>query len=668
MEVSTRYQILCESSIIAHNATWVSELDNIKNEYSLLLVEDESIIALAEKRDLESYGYTVHHAGDAESAIARAKNPDIDLVLMDIDLGSNSADGTTAAREILAERVIPIVFLSSHTERAIVEKTEAITSYGYVVKNSGITVLDASIKMAFRLFEAREREQHHKKRLQLQGAALESTTSPVVITDRHGAVEFVNEAWESLTGYSREEVLGGHYRLMETDLIDEDLYNRVWGIISSGTAWRGELTSRTKAGEQYHELTTITPITDGSGAITHYVAIKQDLSDKLQHEEELSRHNAELRATEEELRQSNEELRVVQDEMREYIETLVFANDELRLSENRFRNLVEAQSSYVIRTDIEGNYTYINRRFAEDFAHPQEKLIGNASMDSIIPEDHPKVFDVIQSLLKDPDTPLQIELRKPRSNGNIVSTLWSFSCITNSDNEPVEIQCVGFDISERAALERALQNKLHEKETLLKEVHHRIKNSIASIVQILQLQENYVSGSEAKQALRETANRIESMKYVYDMLLRSEKYEELSARAYILSLLESIQTFYDSDTRIAVSADIEDVRLGARTAFLLGIIVNELLTNAFKYAFPPERRASEADFIHISLTTEGSDSDKGSLHLVVRDNGIGSGSAARANDTQGLGSLLVHSLAEQQGGSAVMESENGTTWRVTIHV
>lgn len=638
----------------------------LKNEYTLLLVEDESIIALAEKRDLQSYGYRVHHVRDAESAIARAKEPDIDLILMDIDLGSASADGTEAARAILSTRDVPIVFLSSHTERTIVEKTEAITSYGYVVKNSGITVLDASIKMAFRLFEAREREQHHKQRLLLQGEALESTTSPVVIADRTGTVEFVNEAWQSLTGYSRDDALGGSYRLLESDLIDDHLYDSIWEILSSGTAWRGELTSRTKAGEPYHELTTITPITDDTGAITHYVTIKQDLTDKLHHEEELSRHNAELRATEEELRQSNEELQVVQDELREYIETLMFANDELRLSENRFRNLVEAQSSYVLRTDLDGNYTYINRRFAEEFAHPQEKLIGSYSMDSIIPEDHPKVAAATQSLLSDPDTPIQLEIRKPRSNGSIVSTLWSFSCITNSESEPVEIQCVGFDISERAALEQAMKNKLYEKETLLKEVHHRIKNSIASIAQMLQLQAGYVTGNEAKDALDETARRIESLKSVYDMLLRSEHYEELSSRAYILSLLESIQQFYDSDGLVEVSAQIDDFRIGTRIAFLIGIIVNELLTNAFKYAFTTERVSNEPNRIRIALSRDRS--DQSSLQLTVGDNGVGAATAPLSDSSRGLGSLLVHSLAEQQGGSAVMEAGNGTTWTVTFRV
>ncbi|MFZ4616907.1 MAG: response regulator, partial [Rectinemataceae bacterium] len=122
---------------------------------SLLLVEDEFLVATNEKTQLEKYGYVVLTASSGEEAIALTKcNPSIDLILMDINLGAG-IDGTQAAEMILKDHDIPILFLSCHIEPEVVEKTEKISSYGYVVKNSSITVLDASIKMAFKLFESR---------------------------------------------------------------------------------------------------------------------------------------------------------------------------------------------------------------------------------------------------------------------------------------------------------------------------------------------------------------------------------------------------------------------------------------------------------------------------------------------------------------------------------
>lgn len=128
---------------------------------TLLLVEDEAILAMSEKMQLEQFGYAVNIVNTGEKAIAAIKAmPEIDLVLMDINLG-DGIDGTQAAEIILKEHDLPIVFVSSHTEREVVEKTEKITSYGYVVKNSSITVLDASIKMAFKLHLANKDVKNH---------------------------------------------------------------------------------------------------------------------------------------------------------------------------------------------------------------------------------------------------------------------------------------------------------------------------------------------------------------------------------------------------------------------------------------------------------------------------------------------------------------------------
>ncbi len=124
---------------------------------TILLVEDESVTSIVTTITLQKFGYDVLTADSGVNAVdTAASNKNIDLILMDIDLGEG-IDGTEAAAIILKDRDIPVVFLSSHTEPEIVEKTEKITSYGYVVKNSSTTVLDASIKMAFKLFDANQK-------------------------------------------------------------------------------------------------------------------------------------------------------------------------------------------------------------------------------------------------------------------------------------------------------------------------------------------------------------------------------------------------------------------------------------------------------------------------------------------------------------------------------
>ncbi len=128
----------------------------------ILLVEDEAIICMATRMILERNGFDVVSASNAIKSIeTMEENLSIDLVLMDINLGEGM-DGTEAAEAILANHDVPIIFLSSHTEPEVVEKTEGITSYGYIVKNSGETVLLASIKMAFKLFESKRALAHSR--------------------------------------------------------------------------------------------------------------------------------------------------------------------------------------------------------------------------------------------------------------------------------------------------------------------------------------------------------------------------------------------------------------------------------------------------------------------------------------------------------------------------
>ncbi len=131
---------------------------NETEQKHILLVEDESLTAQIEGRHLKSLGYTLTKVSSGEQAIqiVRTEDPPPDLILMDIFLG-DGMDGTDAAEQILAIADIPIVFVSSHIEREIVERTERISSYGFVFKDAGFPVLEATIKMAFKLHEARSR-------------------------------------------------------------------------------------------------------------------------------------------------------------------------------------------------------------------------------------------------------------------------------------------------------------------------------------------------------------------------------------------------------------------------------------------------------------------------------------------------------------------------------
>ncbi len=173
---------------------------------TILLVEDEAVIAMNELSALRAEGYSAIHASSGLQAVevVRSSPVPIDLILMDIDLGPGM-DGTEAAREILKEHSIPVVFLSSHTEKQVVEKTKAITSYGYIYKNAGDVVLLASIDMAFKLYEAHRKIEESEKRY---SDLFNNMLVGVLQTTPEGRFTYVNPSVARALGYeSPDEML-----------------------------------------------------------------------------------------------------------------------------------------------------------------------------------------------------------------------------------------------------------------------------------------------------------------------------------------------------------------------------------------------------------------------------------------------------------------------------
>jgi PAS domain S-box-containing protein len=190
-----------------------------KEQKTILLVDDDAISGLNLSSHLAEYGYNVVQVLTGQKAIDAINNKvnKIDLVLMDINLGEK-LDGTDIARKILKTHDIPLLFHSSYIERDVVNRTENITSYGYVVKN-GITVLDASIKMAFRLFEANQLLKNQRKEIETKNQNLEmlekryhrlfeSARDGILILDADdGMIVDVNQYLIEMLGYSKEQFL-----------------------------------------------------------------------------------------------------------------------------------------------------------------------------------------------------------------------------------------------------------------------------------------------------------------------------------------------------------------------------------------------------------------------------------------------------------------------------
>ena len=230
------------------------------------------IIAMMETKQLEKAGYHVRKAMNGKAAIDLVdSNPEaVDLILMDIDLGPGM-DGTETASEILKAHEVPVVFLSSHVEKDIVQKTEKITSYGYVVKNSGLVVLDASIKMAFKLFAAHRSIQAQKTEIEVAYEDLKSAerrlmkseelfrkafmTSPDSININRlddGTYVNVNEGFTKIVGYTLDEIFGKTSVDINIWVDPEDRFRLVKKIMEKGQVENLEAKFRKKKRQRRH--------------------------------------------------------------------------------------------------------------------------------------------------------------------------------------------------------------------------------------------------------------------------------------------------------------------------------------------------------------------------------------------------------------------------------
>lgn len=249
---------------------------------------------MAETQQIRDMGYDVVAAYSGDQAVkAVAEHPEIDLVLMDIDLGAGP-DGTEVSRTILAIRDLPILFLSSHNEPDIVERTEAVTSYGYVVKNSGTTVLKASIRMAFRLFESHLRE---RDLAETADRYLNVVAEIVLVLDADGTILRLNESGHRLLGYQNGELIGSNW--LETCLPD-------WEREAVTAIFRGRLDPAaintehyendviTRTGRIRHILWHNTILTGVDGGAIGILSSGEDITDRAELEATLRGERANL--------------------------------------------------------------------------------------------------------------------------------------------------------------------------------------------------------------------------------------------------------------------------------------------------------------------------------------------------------------------------------------
>ncbi len=297
----------------------------------------------------------------------------------------------------------------------------------------------------------------------------------------------------------------------------------------------------------------------------------------------------------------------------------------------------------------DGSIVYVNEGFSALSGFTRDESIGKSTSDLKIwqnSDDRQKVITQLQ----EKGSCENVEAVFQHKDGSQLSGIISAKIIA-LQGAP-HIISVTRDITDRKLAEDQVKSLLAEKELLLREVHHRIKNNMNVITSLLSLQADTLNDPSAIAALQDSQNRVRSMMVLYDKLYRSADFREISAKEYLTSLIDEIIRNFPNHGPVTVEKQIDDFILDAKTLSPLGMILNELLTNTMKHAFIGRDKGIMGVFFSVK---------DNHATLIVQDNGIGIPESIHiANSSTGFGMQLVGLLAEQLEGSMKVERNNGT--------
>jgi PAS domain S-box-containing protein len=330
---------------------------------------------------------------------------------------------------------------------------------------------------------------------------------------------------------------------------------------------------------------------------------------------------------------------------------------ELRESEQRFRHLLENVQLVALTVDRDARITFANEYTVGLTGWSNDELLAMDLLDVVVPPEG-MTRQAYREAVRTGAVAAHFEgelITKPGARRMIA---WNTTVSHNAEGTVAGIAILGEDITERKRAEEKLSASLKEKELLVREVYHRVKNNLQTISSLLSLQSESIADPATREMFVENQHRIRSMTMIHERLYRSNSLSRIDMREYLQGLANSLFRSYAMNRNIALHVDVRDVVLSADASIVCGLIVNELLSNTLKHAFPGDRAGE------ITLTMFPG--DHGTYALTFADNGIGLPPGLDIHATRTLGMNLITSLTQQLHGDIEISTESGTRYVITM--
>jgi two-component system sensor kinase len=577
------------------------------NEYiNILIVEDfPPDVELAEReinKTLQSCAFRLVETGDDYLAALEEFQPDI--IISDYKLPR--FDGLTALR--LAQEnapLTPVIILTSAINEDTAVECMKRGATDYVIKEH-IKRLGQAVVHALEERQLREERRRAGEALRASEerfrSLYENATVGIYRTTPEGRILMANPAAVRMLGYSSFDELAQH-DLEKTGF--EPFYRRIefrQRLVREGVITGLESAWIKKDGSTIYVRESARAVHDGKGNILYYDGTFEDITEQKR------------------------------------------AMEALTLLSHAVKSIGECISI----TDLENKLLFVNEAFLKTYGYTEQELTGKPI--NIIRSDPTVGEDVVLA-----DTlkgGWQGELLNRKKNGTVFPIFLSTSVVSDEKGQPIALVGVATDITERKHTEEQLRASVKEKEVLLKETHHRVKNNLQVISSLLSLQSEAIKDQHDLTLFKESQDRIKSIALIHEQLYRSQSLSAIDFGEYVRILSTGMMRSYARE-EITLNLDIAPVQFSLDFAIPCGLIINELLSNALKHAFPNGRQGN----IRIQLKSD--DDDK--YVLTVMDNGIGLSEDIDLDNTPSLGLQLISTLTKQLQGKISMKRDNGTS-------
>jgi len=332
------------------------------------------------------------------------------------------------------------------------------------------------------------------------------------------------------------------------------------------------------------------------------------------------------------------------------------AENALMQSEEKYRILFESSPDYILLVAPDGKIIDINKSTRAIIDLSREELIGKSIIELgiLFEEDILKFLEILSKLM-DGEYVEPVEFKTVDRKGQI-RWMETYLSLLKKDDDNCAIQVIVRDITRRKNDEKQIKQSLNEKEVLLKEIHHRVKNNLQIISSLLNLQSRYVEDNNTLGVFKESQNRIKSMALIHEKLYQSGDLTKIDFAEYLKSLTFHLFRSYSFDqSMVELSINFENILLDIDTSIPCGLIINELVSNSLKYAFTSGQKGK----ISIELQLEGEKSI-----LIISDNGIGLPGNLDFRNTETLGLRLVNILVNQINGVITLDKTEGTSFKI----